>query len=140
MNLKLKYDPVPENAAKFAEDIVNATKQISGDDLDYSPASLAVVDRIIEGFLQDGCKIDDIKETLFGFGCYVGEVFVRAGRGFWRAPKTEWEIRLFGFPAVVELGPDNTCNPIGKVFKRLELGNSENLPYFYSVMAPGAAE
>jgi hypothetical protein len=139
MNLNLKYAPVPDNAARFAEDIVRATREISGANLDYSPASLAVVDKTVEGFARDGCKIDDVKETLFGFGCYVGEVFVRAGHGFWRAPNTGREADVFGSPLVVELGPDKVCNPIGKVFKRLELGESESLPYFYSVFALGGA-
>lgn len=98
MNLRLKYEPVPENAAKFAQDIVQAAKEVSGARLDYSPASLAIVEEILAKFERDGCKAEDIKETLFGFGCYVGEVFVRTGHGFWRAPKTAWELDVLGFP------------------------------------------
>ncbi len=139
MDLNLRYEPIPGNAPRFAEDIVRATKDLSGVNLDYTPASLAIVDEIIQGFVQDGCEVNDVKETLFGFGCYVGEVFVRAGHGFWRAPRSPWEVEVLGFPLVVDLGPDNVCNPIGKVFKRLQLGDSENLPYFYSVFATDKA-
>jgi hypothetical protein len=135
MNLNLKWDPTPANAAKFAADIVVVAREVSGVPLDYSPNSLAVVDGIIADFAREGCRVEDIRETLFGFGCYVGEVFVRGGQGKWRAPKSETEKTLFGFPLVVELAPENVCNPIGKVFKRLELGESENLRYFHTVFS-----
>ena len=36
-----------------------------------------------------------------------------------------------GFPLVIELGKGNYCNPIGKVFKRLENGEEDSLSYFY---------
>jgi hypothetical protein len=135
MNLRLKYPPIPENVSKFSEDIVKSASRVSGARLDYSSASLAIVDGIIDSFAKDGCKVEEIQETLFAFGCYVGEVFVRTGHGFWRAPKTPWEEQIFGFPLIIELAPDNVCNPIGKVFKRLKLGGSENLSYFYAVFA-----
>lgn len=138
MSLKLKYEPTPENAARFADDIVQVARDVSGAELDYSVNSLSLVDEIIDGFAQDGCQVDDVKETLFEFGCYVGEVFVRNAAGRWRAPLPGVESEVFGFPLVVELAPDNVCNPIGKVFKRLDLGESENLPYFYSVFAHSA--
>lgn len=38
-----------------------------------------------------------------------------------------------GFPLVIELGPDNYCNPIGKVFRRLDEGEEHSLPYFHEV-------
>jgi hypothetical protein len=75
-------------------------------------------------------------ETLFGFGCYVGEVFVRAAGGYWVDSATtgiNWR-----FPLVVKLGEDAgdpVVNPIEKVFKRLDNGIEDNLPYFFAAFA-----
>ena len=35
--------------------------------------------------------------------------------------------------AVIELPSGTFANPIGKAFKRVDLGETENLPYFYQV-------
>ena len=110
MKLNLKYEAIAENAARFAEDIVKSTKDITVAHLDYSSASLAIVDQVVGRFARDGCKVDDVKETLFGFGCYVGEVFVRAGHGF-SCAENVWEVEVLGFPLVVEQGPDKTLQP-----------------------------
>ena len=135
MNLRLKYKPTPKNAPKFADDIVEAAVEISGVDLDYSVASLRDVDDIIEGFRQDGCSLKEIAETLFGFGCYVGEVFVERSGGRWRHADDTPMADMAGYFLVIELGEDDYCNPIGKVFKRFENGEEDNLPYFYKVFA-----
>jgi hypothetical protein len=131
----LKHKPVPQNAKRFAEEMVDAAKEISGVELDYSVESLEAVDQIIQAMADDGCSVEDVAETLFGFGCYVGEVFVRNGTGAWRAPANGREQEMFGFPLVVQTGADQVCNPIGRVFRRLQDGETENLPYFYSVFA-----
>lgn len=135
MNLRLKYNPTPDNAPKFARDIAASAAEISGVELDYSIESLKAVDEIIEGMRQDGCTTDQIAETLFGFGCYVGEVFVRQAGGQWRNTAKTSMAQFAGVPLVVELGKETWCNPIGKVFKRLENGEGDSLPYFYQVFA-----
>ena len=135
MQLRLKYPPTVENAPKLAADMVASAAEISGVDLDYSVASLKAVDDIIEGMRQDGCTADQIGATLFGFGCYVGEVFVRHAGGQWRNTVATSMAKGAGFPLVVELGKESLCNPIGKVFKRLENGEADSLPYFYQVFA-----
>lgn len=131
MRLRLKYPPTPENASKFAADMVVAAAEISSVDLDYSVASLKAVDDIIEEMRQDGCSSDQIAETLFGFGCYVGAIFVQHAGGTWRNAADTPMAELAGLPLVVELGTASFCNPIGKVFKRLENGEEDSLPYFY---------
>jgi hypothetical protein len=135
MNLNLRYAPTPENAAKFADDMVCAAADISGVELDYSVAGLKDVDEIIEGFRQDGCTPDQIAETLFGFGCYVGEVLVQHAGGRWRSVVGTPDFHFAGCPLVIDLGDKRWCNPIGKVFKRLENGEEDGLPYFYQVFA-----
>jgi hypothetical protein len=131
----LKYDITPKNAPRFAADIVRLAKSISGVDLDYSVESLTDTDAIIEGFRQDGCDADSIAATLFAYGCYVGEVFVRHAGCKWRkATKHEMD-EVFGQPLLLQQGKDKTLNPIGKVFKRLTDGEEHNLPYFYRVFS-----
>jgi hypothetical protein len=135
MRLRLKYEPTPKNAPKFASDIIAAAAKISGVQLDYSVASLKAVDDIIEGMRKDGCTSQQVAETLFGFGCYVGEVFVRHAGSQWQNAAETSMAGFAGFPLVIQLGKDSFCNPIGKVFKRLDNGEEDNLPYFYRVFA-----
>ncbi len=137
MQLRLQFPPTPENAGRLAQLVMPAAKQISGVDLDYSPNSLHVVDQIVDGFHRDGVTLDRIGSTLFCFGCYVGQVFVRNNGGRWRATDEAGCTAMTDLPLVVQLGPDNFCNPIGKVFKRLENGEEDNLPYFYQVFTQG---
>ncbi|MEU2985193.1 MULTISPECIES: hypothetical protein [Micromonospora] len=138
MQLRLKYAPVPENAARFAGDIVVSAAQVSGVHLDYTPDSLAAVDAILDGFRAEGLAAGQVAETLFGFGCYVGEVLTRHAGGRWRATAAD-ELAVVGWPMVVELAGQGWCNPIAKAFKRLENGPEDSLRYFYAVFAPGGA-
>ncbi len=140
MQLRLKYEPTPDNAPLFAADIATSTADITGTALDFSPGSLKVVDDIIDGFRREGCNSDQVAETLFGFGCYVGEVLVRNARGQWRNTGDTKMANLAGFPLVVELPNDAICNPIGKAFKRIENGEEDSLPYFYQVFAQARPE
>lgn len=134
MNLRLKYPPTPENAAKFADDIVQLAKQVSGVTLDYSEESLQALDSIIESFRRDGAKVELISETLFSMGCYLGEVFVRNGCGSWKTLGEE-EMKVFAlFPLVID-AQEFLCTPIDRVFKRMENGAEESLPYFYERFA-----
>lgn len=135
MELRLKYTPTPEYAPKFAGDIVEAARNVSKVELDYSPESLKLVDEIIEGFRKDGLKLQNIGETLFGFGCYAGEVFVKNAGAVWRKTSETPMKAAAGMPIVIELPNGNITNPIGKVFKRFENGAVDSLPYFYHVFA-----
>lgn len=140
MRLRLKYTATGENAPKFAGDIVASAAEIKGVELDYSADSLKALDDIIEGLRQDGCTTDQIAETLFAFGCYVGEVFVRQAGGKWRNTAETPMAEVAGFPLVVQLSETRFCNPIGKVFKRLKDGEGDSLPYFYEVFAQQAQD
>lgn len=139
MQLRLKYEPTPENASRFAADVVASAAKVSGVKLDFTPDSLDLVDGIFDDFRSDGATRKQIAETLFGFGCYLGEVLTRHAGGHWRAVG-EAELAVGGWPLVVELGAGRLCNPIGKAFKRLENGPEDSLRYFYTVFAtPPAA-
>jgi hypothetical protein len=131
---QLKYDITPANAPRFAADAVAAVEENEGVTLDYSVASLAEVDKIIGQFRDEGCKAEEIEATLFCFGCYVGQVFVHHAKAIWRK-STKAEIDDWaGVPLVLQIGA-SSVNPIGKVIKRLQNGDIENLPYFYRVFS-----
>jgi hypothetical protein len=143
LDLRLKYAPIPTNAPLFAADIAQSTFEIDRIDLDYRPGSLADVDGIIEGFRREGLTPDQIGETLFGFGCYVGEVFVRHAGGAWRATEETSKRDIAGGPLVIELpdgGNVRFVNPLDKVFKRLENGPEDDLPYFFRLFAMPLSE
>jgi hypothetical protein len=132
LQLRLKYIPEPANAARFAADVAATAASVDGVDLDYTPESLSIVDDLIERFRGEGLSSTAIAETLFGCGCYVGEVLAPNAGGRWR-DATEQEVSIFSFPMVVELPGQRVCNPIGKAFKRMENGPVDSLRYFYSV-------
>lgn len=133
MNIRLPKPPIPENAQSYAEMAVNAVKNIDKVDLDYSPKSLEIVDGILGRFHRDRVPADKIGATLFAFGCYAGEVFVRHFGGRWLKEEDTAMRGLAGFFMVIQLPNDKICNPIGKVFKRVQDGEAESLPYFYHV-------
>ena len=124
--------PIPENAQAYADMAVSAVKNIERVDLDYSPGSLKIVDGILGRFHRDRIRAEGVGATLFAFGCYVGEVFIRHLGGKWRREE-ETPMRGLALFIVVELSDGKICNPIGKVFKRVEHGEGEGLPYFYHV-------
>jgi hypothetical protein len=99
----------PENARVYAEFIARKAAEISGAHLDFSPGSLAEVDAIVEGFRKDGETAESIGATLFSFGCYVGEVFVRNSGGAWKNADDTPMKGVSGSPIVVELPTDRSA-------------------------------
>ena len=72
---------------------------------------------------------------LFVFGCYLGEVLVRRLGGAW-VPTPRSALReVSPWPMVVALPDGSTWDPIGKAYRRLELGDSEYLPAFFEAAA-----
>ena len=132
MQLKLKYPPTAEYASKHAEMAIDAAKEVANIRLDYSPASLKAVDDMIESMRRGGNTSEDLGETLFWFGCYVGEVFVRHAGGVWRNAEETSMKDVAGFPIVIQTGDEQFCNPVGKVWKRMDNGIEDYLPFFYS--------
>jgi hypothetical protein len=135
MNLKLPFPPEPQYAPQFAGNIVRTSKAVSNLDLDYSIGSLRVVDDLIEGFRGQGAGAEQLGETLFCFGCYVGEVFVKNAGASWNETINTPMNGVAGSPLVLKLPNGMFCNPIDKVFKRLKNGSVDNLPYFYTVFS-----
>lgn len=130
--LRLPAPPTAEHAAQLAQRAVDAERNISGVELDYSPASLVRVDEVLDSFREPGS--DAVAETIFVFGCYVGEVFVRHADYEWvdNSPETA----RYTFPLTVYRAAAKThANPIGKAFKRVDNGAVDSVAYFYQVFA-----
>lgn len=131
VTVKEYLSETPDNAGKFADSFVNTAKSLLGEDLDYSPKSIAKVESIIDAIRRDGVPIQLLSDTLFTMGCYVGEVFVRNGYGRWVLTKS---IPMENIPSagiLLQLGAAEFCNPIDKVLERIENGEKGSLISFY---------
>ena len=139
MKLELKYPASPENARDHARLAVKLAQEEFGDTLDFSPGSLEDVDAEIESVREEGSTGVDAAEALFVFGCYLGEVMVRNLGGRWLTTARSAFKDLSPWPMVVVLPGGSSWDPIGKAYKRLELGDSEYLPAFFAAAAAAAA-
>ncbi|MFI6013521.1 hypothetical protein ACIBAG_32765 [Streptomyces sp. NPDC051243] len=99
--------------------------------LDYSVASLRVVDFLIDGLRKGGAEREQVRETLFGVGAYVGEVLVRRAGAVW-VDFDAGQRAYFGQPVGVRMPDGRVWNPLGKVHNRFDLGGpGESLQTFY---------
>jgi hypothetical protein len=135
VKLQLRFPASAENAIDHAQLAVEAAWEDGEIDLDYSPASLELADAQIEGMREEGLTGEDVAEALFVLGCYLGEVMARVLGGRWvptaRSPLAD----VSPWPMVVVLPNGSAWDPIGKAYKRLELGDSEYLPAFFGLAA-----
>ena len=138
MKLELRYPATPENAADHAQLAVALAREEFGLDLDYTPGSLENVDAQIDSMREDGLTGEDAAEALFVLGCYVGEVMARALGGRWVPTARSPLAGISPWPMVVVMAPGSAWDPIGKAYKRLELGDSEYVPAFFAAAAAGA--
>ncbi|MEU1333102.1 hypothetical protein [Streptomyces sp. NPDC005865] len=107
--------------------------------LDFSVASLRVVDFLIDGLRKGGRTRRDIAGTLFGLGAYVGEVLVRRAGAVWVDFDAE-QREFFGQAVGVRMPDGRVWNPLGKVVNCLERGGKNgseaSLQTFYLTL-PG---
>lgn len=133
MKISLRYPASPENAAQHARIAMALARDDYDAELDLSPASLEVVDALIDSLREEGRDGEEAAEALFVLGCYVGEVMVRQLGGAWVATSRSSLRGVSPWPMVVALGDGSAWDAIGKAYKRLELGDSEYLPAFYEM-------
>ncbi|UXY23602.1 hypothetical protein N8I84_36600 [Streptomyces cynarae] len=99
--------------------------------LDYSVASLRVVDFMVDGLRKGGADRKRMSGTLLALGAYVGEVLVRRAGAVWVDFDAE-QRAYFGQSVGVRMPDGRVWNPLGKVFNRFELGGPEDsLQLFY---------
>jgi hypothetical protein len=131
MQLELRYPADFEHAIDHADLAVEIARQEYDYELDYLPQSIDAVDAQIESLREDGLTAEDAAETLFAFGCYLGEVLRRAAGGRWLPTVHSALAGVSPWPMVIGLTHGSSWDPIGKVFKRFELGDSESLTGFF---------
>ncbi|WP_189933679.1 hypothetical protein [Streptomyces aurantiogriseus] len=99
--------------------------------LDYSVASLRVVDFLVDGLRKGGADRERAHDTLVGLGAYVGEVLVRRAGAEW-VDFDAYQQAYFGQPVGVRMPDGRIWNPLGKVVNRFEVGGAEeSLQTFY---------
>jgi hypothetical protein len=137
VKIELRYPATAENARDHAV-LALAIGRESGTALDFSPGSLEDLDGLVETLREDGLTGEDAAESLFIFGCYLGQVMVKALRGRWEATPRTALADISPWPMVVVLPGGSAWDAIGKAYKRLELGDSEYLPAYFAAAAESA--
>ncbi|WP_430381159.1 hypothetical protein [Streptomyces actuosus] len=99
--------------------------------LDYTVASLRVVDFLLDGLRKGGADREGAAGTLFGLGAYVGEVLVRHAGAVWVDLDAD-QRAYFGQPVGVRMPDGRVWNPLGKVVNRFASGSpDDSLRTFY---------
>ena len=138
VRLQLSFPLVAENGPRFADEIVQQGRS-QGLALDYSAASLALLDSIIASLRSEKVTADRVADVLFGFGSYLGEAIVRATGGRWISITDAKDRPSSTFPIVVELADRSTCNPLDQPFTALIDGERAGLAQFFARVVPDAA-
>ncbi|MGP3925576.1 MULTISPECIES: hypothetical protein [unclassified Streptomyces] len=113
----------------YTTGVVRALTARSRLPLDYSIASLRIVDFIIDGLRRGGRSREEIGVTLHGLGAYVGEVLVRRAGAVW-VDFDEHQRALFAQSVGVRMPDGRVWNPLGRVVNRFVLGPEESLQKF----------
>ncbi len=120
-------------AAQMRAHAVTFTDTLTGRSrlpLDYSVASLRVVDGIVEGLRRGNPGKEQVARVLFGFGAYVGEVLVRRAGAVW-VDFDAHERELFGQPVGVRMPDGRVWNPLGRVVNLFTGGPEDSVHTFY---------
>lgn len=115
---------------RLAADVVAMAREGAGIRLDYSPQSLALVDRVIDGIRRERPPAEAVAPALTGFGAYTGEVLHRVAGAVW-IDFDPAQRDIFGQPFGVRTTDGRVWNPLGKAVKRYEDGPADSLRLFY---------
>jgi hypothetical protein len=126
--------PVTTYGPSLAAEIVTLVREEADILLDYSPSSLALVDRIIDGIARENLSPRAVTRLLLRLGAYTGEVLVRRAGGSW----VEFDLTqrgIFDQPFGIRTPDGQVWNPLGKVAERYEAGMHNSLSRFYRSVA-----
>lgn len=118
-----------EDIDSSREWIVNAL-QYSGYSADYTPESLAEVDRFIDdhslnGSVRPGGLLaDGLGQKLFALGAYVGETVRRQHGGTWKADESDHRGEI---NVELHLPGGGVIWPVQRVIKRFKDGAEESI-------------
>lgn len=115
---------------RLAADVVAMAREGARIRLDYSPAGLALVDRIIDGIRRECPPAEAVAPTLRGFGAYTGEVLHKTAGAVWVDFDAD-ERDIFGQPFGIRTADGRVWNPLGKAVKRYHSGPRDSLRLFY---------
>lgn len=101
--------------------------------LDYSVASLRLVDLVVDGLRRDQPQRNRVAGTLLGLGAYTGEVIVRRAGGTW-VDFDAVQRELFRQAVGVRMPDGRVWNPLGKVVNRFESGAEESVQRLYLLL------
>jgi len=118
--------PPATSAPRLAADIVAVVREGSGIRLDYTPASLASVDRLIGGIRREQPPLEAVLPALRGFGAYAGQVLVRTAGATW-VVIGEDERDRFGQPFGLRTPDGRMWDPLGRAVLRYENGPQDSL-------------
>ena len=112
----------------YAQAAVEIAKTEYRQTLDFSPESISALDEVII-LLSESIDIDlDFESRLWG--SYLGEVIRIRYAGTW--DMTQYPGGQVAVPAVDVRG--SRLFPLMKVFRRLTIGEEEDLPSFYNMV------
>lgn len=112
LQLALAHELTPENAPRFAADIV-AQAATQGVVLDYSATTIDWLDSVTDSLRAGGVSVEQVPEVLFGFGCVLGQCI----------PRSTWVAASFAVPIGLKLGDGTTADPVGHAFATLAAGD-----------------
>ena len=125
LQLALPYELTPENAPRFAADIV-AQSASQGILLDYSADSLGYLDSVVESLRANRVAVEQVGEVLLAFGCYLGETILRATGG-------RWVGHTGALPIAIRAADGTTSDPVAYAFTTLAGGAT--FASFYDAIA-----
>jgi len=131
--------PSVANAAEIAAMVLPFVEQNYGLALDYGEASLAHLDSIIDDLRRDQ-RFEALQPVLFCMGCYVGEVLVRRAGGRWRRTQDVGMGDVASSPIAVQMPDGRGCNPVGRVYRRFQIGREDSIASFFQAMTRKAPE
>ena len=115
--------------ASCAADAVQVAQERFGFDLDFSEESLAPLETIlstVSADLQMSDK-DAVEQQVKQWGGYFGEVVRRRWQGSWDL--VQYPGGAAAVPTLLVAG--SQVYPLMKIFRRLTMGEAENIPGFY---------
>ncbi len=140
MNLKVVRAPELARDVRQFADLAVALAARQGDTLDYSEASVEVVERLLDtladAFARGELPAEHAWKLCTALGSYLGEVFVRAHGGEWGVASVEGQD---GTVACVT-HPQVTFWPWVRAMKRVTEGDDDNIWIYYLRIASEADE
>ncbi|WP_329138831.1 hypothetical protein [Streptomyces sp. NBC_01476] len=121
--------PVPLLGPRLAADVVAMAREGAMIRLDYTQASLSLVDRVIETLRREEPPLEAVTPVILRFGAYTGEVLVRTAGAVWVDFDTD-QRGTFGQPFGIRAPDGRVWNPLGKALKRYQNGPEDSLRLF----------